>query len=61
MSIQLPNRPRAIDPEDLDDDLGTALVLGVEVCPLCDLTDASACPACDGRGWVVLELSPGRA
>jgi hypothetical protein len=36
--------------------LAIASPLAVEECPLCDLTDAVACPACNGTGTYVLRV-----
>jgi hypothetical protein len=34
------------------DTIGPATALPGEACPVCDLTDARACPACNGTGTV---------
>ena len=56
MSIQLPPRPHADQPDVLHT-LEAELARGIEVCPLCDLSDVVSCPACDGRDWIVLDTS----
>lgn len=40
---------------ELVDSLEAAFVERIEVCPLCDLSEVVACPACDGRGWILFE------
>lgn len=41
--------------DDLPSIVGSAIT--VEDCPVCDLTDARACPACNSTGTIVFDRS----
>ena len=51
MCVQLMSRNEAEVPEIDDRDPDCQCVL--EICQVCDLSEAWSCPACNGRGWIL--------
>lgn len=52
MSLELDTSPRSVDVE-----VDVAAPLAVDDCPICSLTDATRCPACNGSGTLVVRVA----